>query len=79
MNTPSDFIDFLDVWAAGNARVITQGNYEMLEELTDCSDLLDSEHCEQLGLAPNSTIGEAATDVLELLEEWQRELVPESH
>jgi hypothetical protein len=75
MNTQADFIDFLDIWAAGTARAITQRNFEMLEQLTTCVDRLDDAHCEQLDLPPGTTVGRATTEVLELLEEWQRELV----
>lgn len=75
MNTTADFIDFLDTWAEGRARAITPQNTEMLNELIACPDLLDSDHCEQLDLPPNSTVGEAAKEVLELLDEWHRELV----
>jgi hypothetical protein len=68
MKTTTDFIDFLDAWAAGQARAVTQANYEMLAQMTACLDILDDAHCEQLDLPPGSTVGEAANAVLELLE-----------
>jgi hypothetical protein len=77
MNTTADFLDFLDAWATGRARAVTQMDYEMLHEMTDCADRLDDARNEDLGLPPDSTVGDAASAVLELLEEWSSELQAE--
>jgi hypothetical protein len=78
MNTTADFLAFLDAWNSGQARAVTQVDYGMLDQMTACSDRLDDSHCEELGLPPDSTVGKAATAVLELLAEWSSQLEVDS-
>jgi hypothetical protein len=63
-----------DAWNSGQARAVTQMDYGMRDQMTACSDRLDDSHCEDLGLPPDSTVGEAASEILELLAEWSSEL-----
>jgi hypothetical protein len=53
-------------------------DYDMLNHMTSCPEHFDDDRCDELGFPPGSTVGEAATAVLELLEEWDSQLQADS-
>jgi hypothetical protein len=63
----SQLDEFLETWACGMARAVTDANVEMLRQLRGCQDILADGFCEQVDLPPGSSYGEAAVEILEML------------